>query len=239
MRRQATLVLALDVPGREDALAVASQFVGLPLWMKVGLELYTACGPGIVNDLTAMGFPVFLDLKFHDIPNTVEHAVYSAVQTGASMLTLHAGGGRAMLEAARKGRELACEGRADRPLLMAVTVLTSMAPADCGCKDIASLQALVTERASLAYRSGLDGVVSSALEVPSIKKECGAGFLCLCPGIRFGGTQDMADQVRVVAPDTAVRQGADFLVMGRPIRTALNPVAAAGEALALMADALS
>ena len=235
MRKQPELILALDVSSREEALAVAAQFTGLPLWMKVGLELYTVCGPGVVQDLVALGFPVFLDLKFHDIPNTVEQAVRCAVQTGASMLTLHACGGKAMLEAARRGRDAACEGRVDKPLLMAVTVLTSMSPADCGCSDAASLQALVTERASLARHCGLDGVVSSALEVPSIKNACGKDFLCLCPGIRFAGKQDMGDQVRVVAPDTAVEQGADFLVMGRPIRTAPNPVAAAGEALTLMA----
>ncbi|MDR2075846.1 MAG: orotidine-5'-phosphate decarboxylase [Desulfovibrio sp.] len=217
------LIIALDVPSSVQALALAQALAGLPLWLKVGLELFTAEGPDLVRVLLKRSFPLFLDLKFHDIPPTVRGAVRAAARLGAHMLTLHLEGGEAMAAAALEGRG---EARAGEPPIMGVTVLTSLRETENGL-----LEDLVLQRALEAKRWGLDGIVCSGREVSSVRKACGPDFLCLCPGIRFEGEPAGADQARVVSPAEAVAAGADFLVMGRPVTRSANPAAAARRAL--------
>lgn len=227
------LVVALDVATFEEAIALAKAMQGLPVWMKVGLELFTACGKEVVKTLRDMGFPVFLDLKFHDIPNTVAKAVASAGKLDVGILTLHTSGGKAMLEAARQSCEALRVQGITPPLLLGVTVLTSQSPEELGL-DEAGLRALVVERAKLGAEAHLDGVVCSGHEASSIKEACGQDFICLCPGIRFAGAATCHDQARVMTPDKAAKAGADFIVMGRPLREAPSPEKAAREALGLL-----
>ena len=243
-RAAPVLVVAADYPRAADAVALAEALSPLPVWLKVGLELFTAEGPELVRRLGAMNIPVFLDLKFHDIPNTVKGAVRSACGLGVSMLTLHLAGGEAMCRAAVEGRADAMAGarrhaRADAPfdapfdaaargmrgpLLMGVTVLTSEGSGQ-------PMRERVVERALLARACGLDGVVCSGLEADAVKEACGPGFLCLCPGIRFAGGEGNDDQARVCSPARAVGAGADFIVMGRPIIRDDSPARAARAAL--------
>ena len=234
--RTAELVVALDVSTVEEARVAARAFAGLPLWLKAGLELFTSVGPDCLRELVESGHKVFLDLKFHDIPNTVQHAVTNAVLSGAGMLTIHASGGRAMMEAAVKGKEaaharlVAENPKAPMPIVLGVTLLTSAGADEVAGGDVT---ACVVNRALLAKQSGLDGVVCSGHEATAVKKACGPSFLCLCPGIRFaGGSVD--DQARVMTPEQAVQAGADFLVMGRPILRAESPRQAAEKALNLI-----
>lgn len=226
------LAVAADVPSAKEAEALARALKGLPVWLKVGLELYTAEGPALLRLLGAGGNPLFLDLKFHDIPNTVRGAVRSACGLGVSMLTVHLTGGEAMCKAALEGRKDALASGALAsgalpPLVVGVTVLTS----DGG--NEADLAAAVLSRARLAQAYGLDGVVCSGREVSAVKAACGPDFVCVCPGIRFAGA-GADDQARVSTPDETVRAGADLLVMGRPIIRAENPRQACEQALALM-----
>jgi orotidine-5'-phosphate decarboxylase len=234
----AALVVALDVPTADRALELAEALSGLPLWAKVGLELFTAEGPALARRLLGMGLPLFLDLKVHDIPTTVAGAVASATRLGVGMITLHAAGGEAMCRAAVQGRAEALAGREDGaggPLLLGVTVLTSQGG------DAEAIRRLVVERARLARACGLDGVVCSGWEAAAVKTACGEDFLCLCPGIRFAeaGGAGRGDQARVCAPAQAVAAGADFLVMGRPITKAADPAAAARRALEEMSPSAS
>lgn len=229
----AELVVAFDFPTAAVAREFAGKIAGAPVWYKIGLELFTAAGPELVRGFAAQGVPVFLDLKFHDIPHTVQGATASATRLGVRMLTLHQSGGAAMAEAALVGRRMALEScRAENgeqpvaPLLLGVTVLTSD-----GGMEPAAVQALVVERACAAKASGLDGVVCSGLEAAAVKAACGQGFFCLCPGIRFAGGAGGDDQARVCTPEEAVAFGADFLVMGRPITGAAEPLAAIQAAL--------
>lgn len=232
-RRAPVLVVAADYPLAAQALTLAEQLSGLPVWLKVGLELFTAEGPALLRRLEIMDVAVFLDLKFHDIPNTVRGGVRSASMLGARMLTLHLAGGKAMCRAALAGRaEAACRG-GDLPLLMGVTVLTSEGA------DPAAMRGRVLEHALLAKDCGLDGVVCSGREAEAVKQACGQDFLCVCPGIRFAGTEDAHDQARVCTPAQAVRAGADFIVMGRPITGTGSPVRAARAALEDMRVGLS
>lgn len=221
------LVVAADVPSAPEAIALADQLSGLPVWLKVGLELFTAEGPSMVRGFLSRQLPVFLDLKFHDIPNTVRRAVRSASLLGAQMLTVHVGGGAAMCRAAAAGKADSLEARPDSPapLVMGITVLTS----DSG--DAESLGRLVLERARLARDCGLDGIVCSGWEVAAVKEACGRDFVCLCPGIRFAGTAGKDDQARVCTPGEAVRQGADFIVMGRPVLQSADRAEAVRRAL--------
>ena len=230
------LAVALDVPLSEQALALAETLRGLPVWLKVGLELFTAEGPTLARRLVERRFPLFLDLKFHDIPNTVQGATRSATLLGARMTTLHICGGEAMCRAAVAGREEGLELRRKKafqdrrlpesgPLLMGITVLTS----DAGREE--DLRATVVERALTAKSWGLDGVVCSGREAAAVKAACGGNFLCLCPGIRFDGFAGGDDQARICTPAQAVRAGADFLVMGRPVIGAANPAESAAAAL--------
>ena len=225
------LAVAADVPSSAEAAALAETLGGLPVWLKVGLELFTAEGPDLLRLLGGKGYSLFLDLKFHDIPNTVRGAVRSAARHRVSMLTVHLSGGRAMCEAALAGREDARRAGAGSPLLVGVTVLTS----DGGNET--ELTARVLERARLAQSYGLDGVVCSGREAAAVKDACGRDFLCVCPGIRFAGS-GADDQARVCTPDETILAGADVLVMGRPIVRADNPRQACEAALALM-DAAS
>lgn len=230
------LAVALDFQTRKDALAMAKRLVGTASWMKIGLELFCATGPSLVEEVKGLGFNVFLDLKFFDIPNTVKGAVRSAAVAGADMVNVHALGGRRMAEAALEGRELgARSGRG--PLVLGVTILTSMDAEDLGVlgggNDPASLREpgeLVLDLARRAKAYYLDGVVCSGKEVARVKGACGQGFIGLTPGIRLAGS-DAGDQRRVVTPGQAVADGSDYLVVGRPITGSSNPAQAAREIL--------
>lgn len=225
----AELVVALDYPEAAKAMDMARQLENRVGWVKVGLELFTATGPRIVTDLKEMGFNVFLDLKFFDIPNTVKGAVRSAVRLGADMVNIHALGGSRMAEAALEGRDQGVSSGQPLPILLAVTVLTSMGPEDLPLKNAPQPSELALDLAVKAKQYGLGGVVCSALESRKIKASCGPGFLCLTPGIRpaAGMAPGGDDQRRVTTPAEAVRNGSDFLVVGRPITGAQDPAAMA------------
>jgi orotidine-5'-phosphate decarboxylase len=201
---------------------------------KVGSQLFTAEGPRAVTKLADLGFDIFLDLKFHDIPNTVAHAVTATARLPrVRLLTLHASGGLAMMRAARE----AAGSKKNRPLLLGVTVLTSFEGAtlrEIGIED--SLGSRVVALARLAKSAGLDGVVCSALEAPAVRRELGPEFKILLPGVR-PAMAAANDQSRVATPGDAVRAGADYLVVGRPITAAANPRAAALEIGAEIAHA--
>ena len=217
------LIIALDFEQASEALAFAEPLNPQDCALKVGNELFTRGGPTVVSKLVAQGFRVFLDLKFHDIPNTVAKACAACADLGVWMLNVHAAGGPAMLQAARA----ALQGfGANRPLLIAVTVLTSLQQDDlraCGVDRPLLEQALGL--ASLAHRAGLDGVVCSALEAPTIKAVCGSEFLTVTPGIRLPGDA-LQDQVRVMTPQRAREFGSDHLVVGRSITAAKDPAEA-------------
>ncbi|MCC6206714.1 MAG: orotidine-5'-phosphate decarboxylase [Gammaproteobacteria bacterium] len=215
------IIVALDYPDPAQALAMADRLDSTLCRVKIGKELFTRAGPALVEQLSARGFEVFLDLKFHDIPNTVAAACTAAADLGVWMMNVHAQGGRRMLEAARES----VERFSSRPRLIAVTVLTSLDDAELreiGFHDSAAM--LVERLAALTAESGLDGVVCSAREAASLRARHGAGFTLVTPGIRpGGGAQD--DQRRVMTPAEAVRNGSDYLVIGRPITGAADPVA--------------
>ena len=218
----ARLVVALDVPDAEAARRAAAGLEGHADVLKVGLELFTAEGPSLVREFTDAGWGVFLDLKLHDIPATVQRAVARTVDLGVELLTLHAGGGPAMLEAAAAGR-----GESAYPRLLGVTVLTSMDQAQMDAVGLDGSPAGAVDRlARLAHQSGCDGVVASVLEAPAIKAATSSNFLVVTPGIRPAGSAH-DDQARVATPADAVRAGADYLVVGRPILRATDPAAAA------------
>lgn len=236
----AQLVVALDFQTGAEALAMAAKVRGVAPWMKVGLELYVAEGPGIVRDLKAMGFQVFVDLKFLDIPNTVRGAVRSCVKSGADMLNIHACGGVDMARVAVAARDEAVSelGLAAKPLLFAVTVLTSMQDPDNPILQGREAASVVLDLAKASHAAGLDGVVCSAQEAARIKAACGPGFLCLTPGIRIPDpTAPADDQRRVMTPEAAVAAGSDFLVVGRPITRAGDPAQSARDILRRMAQA--
>lgn len=220
-RTDPRVIVALDFPAAAEALAFAARVTPQQCRLKVGKELFTAAGPALVETLVQRGFEIFLDLKFHDIPNTVAGACKSAAGLGVWMLNVHALGGRAMLEAARAA--VADAGR--RPLLIAVTVLTSMGANDMKEVGLEGEPAQAALRlAKLAQASGLDGVVCSAQEAGLIKRECGAQFRLVTPGIRPAGG-NVNDQQRVMTPALAVEAGSDYLVIGRPVTQAADPLA--------------
>lgn len=238
------LVVALDFQTGAEALDLARRLRGADpskaLWMKVGLELYVAEGPAIVRELKALGYKVFVDLKFLDIPNTVRGAVRSCVAAGADMLNIHAAGGLDMAKVAVAARdEAAAENDLpERPILLAVTVLTSMQDADNPILRGREASDVVLELARLSKMAGLDGVVCSAREAAAVKQLCGWDFLCLTPGIRVPDPSAPADdQRRVMTPEAAVAAGSDYLVVGRPITRSADPIAAARAILARMAGA--
>lgn len=215
------VVVALDYAEAQSALALVQKLRPEACRLKVGKELFTAAGPAFVDTLVQRGFDVFLDLKFHDIPNTVAQACKAAARLGVWMLNVHALGGRAMLQAAR---EAVASGGGRRPHLIAVTVLTSMAEVDLREVGIdASPLDEVLRLAGLARESGLDGVVCSAHEAGQIRDRFGEGFLRVTPGIRLA--EDAAgDQKRVMTPVLAVRSGASHLVIGRSVTRAAAPL---------------
>lgn len=215
----APLVIALDVPKRETALSLARILAPVTPWMKVGLELFTAAGPGVVSDLRKLGCKVFLDLKFHDIPNTVAGAVRAAVASGASICNVHVAGGEEMCRAAAEAAATARQGGRGCTLL-GVTVLTST-------DDSGDVDRKVVNYAMMAKSWGLDGVVCSGQEVAAVKKVLGENFICLCPGIRPAFYTEADDQSRVLTPREAAELGADYLVVGRPVIRAANPAQAA------------
>jgi orotidine-5'-phosphate decarboxylase len=212
--------VALDYPSREEVLAAARRFGPRAGWLKVGLEAFVAEGPDLVREV-ASSARVFLDLKLHDIPNTVARAAAAAARSGASMVNVHASGGRAMLAAAREA--LAFAGA---PKLIAVTLLTSL---DAGALSDLPLAgepgSIALKLARLAKDCGLDGVVCSAQDLAAIRTACGRDFLTVVPGIRPAGA-DLADQKRAATPAAALQAGADVLVIGRPVTAAPDPDAA-------------
>lgn len=217
------LIVALDTPKLENAEALAGQVAPSTGLVKLGLELFCAAGPPALARLAAHA-PVFLDLKLHDIPNTVAGAVASLAPLGASMLTLHAGGGPAMISAARKAAEAA---GAARPILLAVTVLTSMDAEQLGAVGVAGGPAQqVLRLARMAMDAGADGLVCSPREVSLIRDALGEAPMLVVPGIRPLGSAS-GDQARIATPEDAVACGADWIVVGRPITEAANPAAAA------------
>ena len=224
------LLVALDVESGGRALELADKLTGIVGGFKVGSRLFTLEGPALVCELVARRARVFLDLKFHDIPNQVAQAVAAAVHTGAWMVDVHASGGLAMMEAAVKAsREAALQVGRPMPLVVGVTVLTSMSQdmlAETGVER--PLLEQVVALAQLAKSAGLQGVVASPHEIRAIRQACGADFAIVTPGIRgasAGG--DMNDQMRTMGPAEAVRAGANYLVVGRPIIAAPDPRAAA------------
>ena len=217
-----SIIVALDFAEPGDALALVARLDPAQCAVKVGNELFTAAGPDMVRALVQRGYRVFLDLKFHDIPNTVAQACAAATRLGVWMLNVHALGGSAMLEAARRAVDVA----AQRPKLIAVTLLTSMGNADLKEVGIEGDAAVVALRlAKLAQKCGLDGVVCSAQEATLLKRYCGAGFCLVTPGIR-PATSFANDQQRVMTPGAAIAAGAEYLVIGRPITQAPDPAAA-------------
>ena len=213
------LIAALDTPSRSDADAFVERLGGVPSWVKLGLELFCAEGPGIVRDYTSRGMHVMLDLKLHDIPETVARATARVASLGAGLLTVHAGGGRAMLEAAVKA--------AGDMRILAVTVLTSMDDADLAAVGAQGpVEDLVRRRADLAAAAGCHGVVASPKEAAAVRARVPEGFLIVTPGVRPAGAA-VGDQKRVTTPALARSAGADMVVVGRPLRDAQDPAAAA------------
>jgi orotidine-5'-phosphate decarboxylase len=223
------ILVALDVDSRAKALALADTLRGSVAGFKIGKQLFTAEGPDIVRTLTARGDRVFLDLKFHDIPNTVAGAVTSAAATGAWMVNVHASGGTAMMRAAAAAaRAAADKSGGTRPLVIGVTVLTSMNEA--GLAEVGTSRPVldqVVHLALLAKSAGLDGVVASPQEIAAIRQACGPDFQIVTPGIRPAGQAGKDDQARTLTPVEAVAEGATYLVIGRPITGAADPRAAA------------
>jgi orotidine-5'-phosphate decarboxylase len=226
------LIIALDVPSQREALQLVDELGEGADFYKVGLELYTREGPGVLRALKGRGKQVFLDLKLLDIPHTVQRSVQAAAELGADLLTVHSQGGSAMLEAAAKaaGSEMR---------IVAVTVLTSLSPTeveDIWDRSLDSVRDEVLRLAALATRAGAHGVVASALEARDLRRTLGPDALVVTPGIRLPGG-DTHDQARVTSPLEAVREGASHLVVGRAVTRAPDPVEALDRVLASMAAA--
>lgn len=228
----AEIVIALDYPTTKDALVLAKKLKGKNLWMKVGMELFTLGGPDIICALQDMDYKIFLDLKFHDIPNTVKGAVSSAASLGVGLTTIHLCGGEAMCRAALEGQKQ----HASALTILGVTVLTSLGASDLKTElmayDLPNLSNLepapgkvALNRAKAAKEWGLKGIVCSPHEIKTIKQACGNDFICLTPGIRLAGG-DTQDQKRVMTPGEAARLGSDYLVVGRAVTGADDPEAA-------------
>jgi orotidine-5'-phosphate decarboxylase len=228
------LIVALDFPDSASALELADRLEGTCQWFKVGLELFAATGPAVVETLLRRGHSIFLDLKFHDIPNTVAGAVRSAAALGVGMMTVHASGGPVMLAAAKD----ALEGIASPPQLLAVTVLTSMDQSQISATGIDRTPAgQVALLGSMGLSAGINGFVCSPQEVAAVRSLTGRDGVLVVPGIRPAGA-GIGDQKRIATPADALRQGASYLVVGRPITQATNPAEAAEAILAEMAEAL-
>lgn len=234
------LMVALDYPHVQAAESLLEELKGIPCYMKVGMQLFYAAGPSFIERLKKDGYRVFLDLKMHDIPNTVQGGAQSITSMGVDMFNVHAAGGLRMMEAALRGVEAAkAAGTAQsEPLVIGVTQLTStdqrMLNEEIGIAG--SVEEAVLRYASLVQKAGLHGVVASPLEAKGIKSACGAQFITVTPGIRPAGAA-VGDQSRVMTPGDAMRQGTDYIVVGRPITAAASPRQALESILAEMADA--
>ena len=233
------IIVALDVPSAEAALQITQKLHGHVGMFKVGSEVFTAEGPVLARYLVAAGEQVFLDLKFHDIPNTVRAAAHQAAMLGVSLVNVHASGGRKMMEAARAGVQAAHAARAGATptRVLAITVLTSLGPDDLAEVGwVGSPEEIVVRLARLAQDSGLDGVVASPREIAALRRACGPSFLIVTPGVRpAAASRD--DQSRAATPASAIHAGADYLVIGRPITGAPDPAAAADAIAAEMDEA--
>lgn len=222
------VIVALDFPRFDQAIAMAQQLNPADCRVKVGKELFTRCGPQVVEALHQLGFEVFLDLKFHDIPNTTAMAVKAAAELGVWMVNVHCSGGLKMMAACRDVLE---QHSGKKPLLIGVTVLTSMEQQDlAGIGLNVTPQAQVLRLANLAEQAGLDGLVCSAQEAPALKQQWPAGLL-VTPGIRPTGTAS-DDQKRILTPAQARQAGSDYLVIGRPVTRASAPGQAVRDILA-------
>jgi orotidine-5'-phosphate decarboxylase len=222
------LIVALDVPSATQSRRIVQSIGDAATTYKVGQQLFTAEGPQVVRDLIASGRKVFLDLKFHDIPNTVAAAIRSAAELGVSMLTVHASGGSAMLKAAAD----AAAQSPGRPLVLAVTVLTSLSDADLQETGVSgAVLGQVLRLGALARSAGCGGLVASAQETRALRRELGEGFAIVTPGVRPAGSA-AGDQARVVTPRDAIAAGATHLVVGRPILEAPDPAKAAADIVA-------
>jgi orotidine-5'-phosphate decarboxylase len=224
----AEIIIALDLPSSSAALGLVDELGDAVDFYKVGSPLFTRGGPSIVRELRSRGKRVFLDLKYHDIPNTVARAIESAAALDVQLLTVHASGGTAMMRAAR---EVLGDGG---PRLLGVTILTSFTPAEVEevwNKEVLSVRDEVARLAALAADAGLHGVVTSPLEIEAMKRRHGQDFIVVTPGIRPEGTS-ASDQARTSTPAVAVRAGADYLVIGRPVIEADDPAAAMDQIMA-------
>ena len=230
------LIVALDVNNRESALKLVAVLRPRVTRFKVGMELFTACGPPLVRDIQGGGGQVFLDLKFHDIPNTVARASVEAARLGVAMFTLHLSGGVMMARRAVDEVEAHCQiHRLPRPQILGVTVLTSLGDRDLDQVGVArSVEEQVLALAESARTAGLDGGVASPREVHAVRRTCGPGVLIVTPGIRLPGSEP-DDQERTLTPREAIEAGADYLVVGRPITKARDPLEAA-ETILLQMD---
>ncbi len=211
------VMVALDVDTADKAMVIAKQLAGTGCWLKIGLELYALSGLSLVQKFKGMGFNIFLDLKLHDIPNTVARTMQVLVDSAVDMINVHCAGGYDMMARAAE------IGSKSGKKVIGVTVLTSMGQDDLSKVGVQStVEDQVINLALLAKQSGLDGVVASAREVTSIRKVCGSEFLLVTPGIRPAGSEQN-DQVRVLTPNEALEKGSSYLVVGRPITAAGNP----------------
>ncbi|AJY76393.1 orotidine-5'-phosphate decarboxylase [Paenibacillus beijingensis] len=220
------VMVALDYPDAAAAETLLKQLEGIPCYMKVGMQLFYAAGPAFVGRLKERGYRVFLDVKMHDIPNTVKGGANSVTKLGVDMFNVHAAGGRSMMEAALEGVDAALSGGSSlqRPTVIAVTQLTSTSMQVLN-EEIGiggTVADAVVRYAGLAKQAGLDGVVASPQEVVLIKEACGTEFQTVTPGIRPAGSA-VGDQSRIMTPGEALRQGTDFMVIGRPITAAGDP----------------
>lgn len=234
------LMVALDYASAEQAMTLIRDLEGIPCYMKVGMQLFYAAGGDFVKELKAGGYKVFLDLKLHDIPNTVKGGANSITRLGVDMFNVHAAGGKSMMASALEGMLEALEqhSEASRPLLIGVTQLTSTSQ-EIMNREIGipgSVESAVLSYASLTKGAGLDGVVASPLEVPAIKDHCGKDFITVTPGIRPAGSS-RGDQSRTLTPSEAVRSGTDYMVVGRPITGAAVPREAAEQIIREMMEA--
>ena len=224
------LMVALDYPDAAQASALVRKLEGIPCYMKVGMQLFYAAGPDFVRDLKARGYSVFLDVKMHDIPNTVKGGSHSVTRLGVDMFNVHAAGGRSMMEAAKAGAEAAVAETPGlvMPVIIAVTQLTStnrtVMNEEIGIPG--QVEETVVRYAELAKGAGLHGVVASSLEVEAIRAACGEEFKTVTPGIRPAGSS-AGDQERILTPGQAIAKGSHYLVVGRPITASPDPRGAA------------
>jgi len=218
MKQTSPIIVALDFPSERETMQLVDKLEPELCRLKVGKELFTRCGPALVKQLVDKNFDVFLDLKYHDIPNTVAQACAAAADLGVWMLNVHALGGEKMMHAAKEAMSAG-----DSPLLIAVTWLTSSGQAELDALGIqATPQEMVTRLAQMTKNAGLDGVVCSAQEAQVLRKNMGEDFCLVTPGIRLAGAKQ-DDQTRVVTPEKAIADGASYLVIGRPITKAADP----------------